>query len=288
MYADLTNIAEVLEIDGNGDTTELLEVCCADCAPRVYADAIAAGEVAARVRYTWENNEADTPQHCPHCDVLLEFDMTTQGLEYIRTEVLSTLAGGAFTLDPETPVYEWHERYGEQVKEEIGADLSSVLDVDDVTRGYLACLIWTGQVSYWTDTKEFGGEPLDTGELEDVFMGSTDELPDNIQQQAHYEVEQFIEAIEPYLFYFDLPGELDSSALGHDFCLTRNRHGAGFWDRGWEELGTWLTSWAHIFGSSNLYGDVQLSEEGHCEECRAYEWDLASYLPETLTLHLES
>lgn len=41
---------------------------------------------------------------------------------------------------------------------------------------------------------------------------------------------------------------------GHDFWLTRNHHGAGFWDGDWEEpAATKLTDSAHKFGEYNLY-----------------------------------
>jgi hypothetical protein len=46
----------------------------------------------------------------------------------------------------------------------------------------------------------------------------------------------------------------DDSQAGHDFWLTRNHHGAGFWDR---DMGTKaqrdkLTEVAHSFGECNL------------------------------------
>lgn len=41
--------------------------------------------------------------------------------------------------------------------------------------------------------------------------------------------------------------------FGHDFWLTRNGHGSGFWDRLNDELGEDLTKWAHTFGSCDLY-----------------------------------
>lgn len=41
---------------------------------------------------------------------------------------------------------------------------------------------------------------------------------------------------------------------GHDFWLTRNRHGAGFWDGAWAEpAATTLTDAAHAFGELNPY-----------------------------------
>lgn len=45
----------------------------------------------------------------------------------------------------------------------------------------------------------------------------------------------------------------------HDFILTRNGHGAGFWDGHWAEpWGTLLTDLAHSFGELHAYceGDV--------------------------------
>lgn len=40
---------------------------------------------------------------------------------------------------------------------------------------------------------------------------------------------------------------------GHDFWLTRNGHGAGFWDRGLGELGDRLTAAAEVYGDVYLY-----------------------------------
>lgn len=40
---------------------------------------------------------------------------------------------------------------------------------------------------------------------------------------------------------------------GHDFALTRNHHGAGFWDRGIGELGDTLTEACEPFGTVTPY-----------------------------------
>ena len=39
----------------------------------------------------------------------------------------------------------------------------------------------------------------------------------------------------------------------HDFILTRNGHGAGFWDRGYGAPGDRLTAAAKAYGSLNAY-----------------------------------
>lgn len=52
----------------------------------------------------------------------------------------------------------------------------------------------------------------------------------------------------------------DPSQIGHDFWLTRNHHGAGFWDRDYASKETLdaLTKLSHDFGESTLYlGDDQ-------------------------------
>jgi len=45
----------------------------------------------------------------------------------------------------------------------------------------------------------------------------------------------------------------DMERAGHDFWLTRNGHGAGFWDRELGETGTKLTEFAKTFGGFDLY-----------------------------------
>lgn len=49
----------------------------------------------------------------------------------------------------------------------------------------------------------------------------------------------------------DLNG-LDPAQSGHDFWLTRNHHGAGFWDRGYGPKGDRLTDAAHAYGETAL------------------------------------
>jgi len=51
----------------------------------------------------------------------------------------------------------------------------------------------------------------------------------------------------------------NAEQLGHDFWLTRNRHGVGFWDRGLGGLGERLTEHAHKFREVTAYaGDDNL------------------------------
>ena len=46
------------------------------------------------------------------------------------------------------------------------------------------------------------------------------------------------------------------NAAAHDFVLTRNHHGAGFWDGGWQQpWGEKLTTLAHQYGEINCFVD---------------------------------
>ena len=47
--------------------------------------------------------------------------------------------------------------------------------------------------------------------------------------------------------------DMEPCQLGHDFALTRDGHGAGFWDRGYGERGERLTDAAKSFGSVEAY-----------------------------------
>ena len=57
------------------------------------------------------------------------------------------------------------------------------------------------------------------------------------------------------------PWAHDPAQAGHDFALTRNGHGAGFWDHGAGEAGDALTESAEWFGEFNIeinyYDDEQ-------------------------------
>lgn len=68
------------------------------------------------------------------------------------------------------------------------------------------------------------------------------------------ELEQFISLTEDTL----IESKLSAGQIGHDFILSRNGHGTGFWDRGLGEVGESLTKWAQTFGSlESLYIDTQ-------------------------------
>ena len=98
------------------------------------------------------------------------------------------------------------------------------------------------ETALWSSTDnsdESGGEPLDKN------YGPNDITPETRRAM-------FLDAASFYktnLMDFDDPGR-----AGHDFWLTRNGHGAGFWDGDYPEPeATRLTEAAEAYGEFNLY-----------------------------------
>lgn len=82
--------------------------------------------------------------------------------------------------------------------------------------------------------------------------------PDDVAQSVKDTLREEIEAFAEE-YGDDLSEALASDAgyteehIGQDIALTRNHHGAGFWDRGLGAVGVRLTEAAHNLGSFELY-----------------------------------
>lgn len=83
---------------------------------------------------------------------------------------------------------------------------------------------------------------------------SPDDVASDARETLREEIEHFVDENAD-----DLQAALNSGTgytqekIGQDIALTRNHHGAGFWDRGLESVGTRLTDAAHNLGSFDLY-----------------------------------
>jgi len=105
--------------------------------------------------------------------------------------------------------------------------------VETFTQAYIECALWAS-----TDSD---GEPI--GE-ENVSR-----LADETTAKLEADAAEFCAAQAELLDAADLSPE----SAGHDFWLTRNHHGAGFWDRGLGELGDKLSDAARAEGEQDLY-----------------------------------
>lgn len=80
---------------------------------------------------------------------------------------------------------------------------------------------------------------------------SVEDLDSSAITQIEKDIDNFLILSEPTLNEL---GSWEDDSLMYDFVLTRNHHGAGFWDGGWpKEIGNKLTEIAHSFSEMNCY-----------------------------------
>lgn len=111
---------------------------------------------------------------------------------------------------------------------------------DEFVKGYIEAMFFTS-----------------TGTLddEDLSQASLAEMADEAMSRLFEECERFkrdnAEALETAIAEGD---DVDMLQAGRDFWLTRNGHGAGYWDGDWPEpYATQLTDAAKLCGSTDLY-----------------------------------
>ena len=108
----------------------------------------------------------------------------------------------------------------------------NTIQLTEAISAMIACALWS--------STDFDGNPLDS-------VGA------NVSQETlatlAADLRDFVEGNADDIAASGLSPE----QVGHDFWLTRNRHGAGFWDRGLGEIGERLTWQCRPFGSVDLY-----------------------------------
>lgn len=105
--------------------------------------------------------------------------------------------------------------------------------MDVMTQAYLAAAVWTAT--------GVDGEPLeDAGYSLEDFTSEAD-------TDAQADCDSFHQAAG------DLLDGITDEQAGHDFWLTRNGHGTGFWDRGLGKVGDKLTALCKPYGSRDVY-----------------------------------
>jgi hypothetical protein len=108
------------------------------------------------------------------------------------------------------------------------------LNIDTITQHYVICALWSS-----TDDN---GDPLDDNR-------DADEVAPETLAAMRSDVEDFVNANREDLL---ASGQSDEQ-IGHDFWLTRNGHGAGFWDRGLGAVGDKLSDACKPYGEVYLY-----------------------------------
>src|SRR5574337_1181429 len=120
--------------------------------------------------------------------------------------------------------------------------MGTTMNLEQFLSAYAECALWSS-----TDES---GEPLDDS------CGIDDMAPETLAAMRA-DCADFITSNAADLAEYDTRMQSaewsGSERAGHDFWLTRNGHGAGFWDRGLGKLGDRLSAAAKVYGSVDLY-----------------------------------
>jgi hypothetical protein len=94
------------------------------------------------------------------------------------------------------------------------------------------------RTALWAETD--GEEPLDANH-------SAEDIAPETVARMRSDAESF------YTAHAGVFGDHNARKAGHDFWLTRNHHGAGFWDGDWADMGDVLTKASHGYRECELY-----------------------------------
>lgn len=99
----------------------------------------------------------------------------------------------------------------------------------EILKNYLIAALWA--------------EELDNRYIEEISLSS--------KEQAIKDIDLFISKAETDL----IASKLSDEQIWHDFWLTRNHHGTGFWGRDLDEIGERLTNVYETFITLNVFGE---------------------------------
>ena len=102
----------------------------------------------------------------------------------------------------------------------------------EIIKGYVTAMLWT-------EEDNIGGDK----DINDFALETIEQIKGDISN--FYDVS--------YKLLNETPDDYSLEQAGHDFWLTRNGHGVGFWDRDLDEIGDKLTAISKKFGESDLY-----------------------------------
>lgn len=118
--------------------------------------------------------------------------------------------------------------------------------MDEFTQAYITCALWS--------SNDIDDTPLDYNFSEDDFAEIT--LAQIKRDCKVFQEENKVLLSKAYELRKDTDEERKAytqAQAGHDFWLTRNGHGAGFWDRGLGDIGRTLTKQCEKYPQIDLY-----------------------------------
>jgi hypothetical protein len=108
--------------------------------------------------------------------------------------------------------------------------------IEEMTHHYIVAALWSSN----DESTPEGGEPLDNNY-------TPEDLAREAKAQALKDCRKFAKQNAKLL------ENMKAEHAGHDFWLTRNGHGCGFWDRDLGEVGNKLTDACKKFGGCDAY-----------------------------------
>lgn len=129
----------------------------------------------------------------------------------------------------------------------------------EIIEGYISAMLWANTYGFEPEPDQPGGSL----ESVDAFYGEHGELSDEARTTLEQDVFDFLtpQVVRLMTGVFQRASEgYTLSSFGHDFALTRNGHGAGFWDRGLGMVGEALTQISKPYGTRSLISDGERIE----------------------------
>lgn len=132
------------------------------------------------------------------------------------------------------------------------------LQIEAIVHAELHSLLWSeakpdpDELGAYVGSFDDDYDPSDA--TPELVQALSDELK-SLEDVEYYGEAKRAELTDAVEYYILNCGNDWTEAFGHDMALTRNGHGAGFWDRGLGEHGNVLTEWAKMLGTLHVFDE---------------------------------
>lgn len=127
-------------------------------------------------------------------------------------------------------------------------------ELEEFNHSYMRTMLWA---NVWSDNMDENDDPLGfgsgPGENHADYLIST--MPEALVEEMRADCRIYLDSLAPVIIRLatGILGYGGFDQAGHDFAMTRNGHGAGFWDRGIGAAGDALTNKAEALVGRNVY-----------------------------------
>ena len=206
----------------------------------------------------FNDSASDSVTHCGTCGRVLAHDLTAEGSASITESLERALDG-----NPGSAIGQWMDAYGESTAGWSAVDLPETY-MAEFRQGYAHAMLWANTRDN-ADVEGTGPDVdpnawLDGNDSEWAVSAFDSFDQDSIREDcASFVRDNWADLAALPRSYGQRSDGTDSVAAcaGHDFALTRNDRGAGFWARGLGDLGDRLTKAAHAYGESTALHRVR-------------------------------